>query len=203
MNSVQTNMDALKPTFPESSNSMFSNTNNNIIIIILVVLLIFSFLGINILVILGNIFQTFVQIFGPMVSQILSIFGYTTGTVLNKTADVVSDTAKAGIDIAEGSVQSVGHILRDASTPNVNDNTKYSLDNALNNSQILSGEPSADTSENPIQKPITSGKQSWCLVGEYQGKRGCIEVNQQDRCLSGQVFPSQKMCLNPTLTQNK
>ena len=203
MNSVQTNMDALKPTFPESSNSMFSNTNNNIIIIILVVLLIFSFLGINILVIVGNIFQTFVQIFGPMVSQILSIFGYTTGTVLNKTADVVSDTAKAGIDIAEGSVQSVGNILRDASNPNVNDNTKYSLDNALNNSQILSGEPSADTSENPIQKPITSGKQSWCLVGEYQGKRGCIEVNQQDRCLSGQVFPSQKMCLNPTLTQNK
>jgi hypothetical protein len=202
MNSVQTNIDALKPTFSESSSStMFSN--NNIIIIILVVLLIFSFLGINILAILGNIFQNFVQIFGPMVSQILSIFGYTTGTVLNKTADVVSDTAKAGIDIAEGSIQSVGNILRDASNPNVNENTKYSLDNALNNSNVSSGEPNADSSENPIQKPISSGKQSWCLVGEYQGKRGCIEVNEHDRCLSGQVFPSQKMCLNPNLTQNK
>ena len=203
MNSVQTNMDALKPTFPESSNSMFSNNNNNIIIIILVVLLIFSFLGINILTILGNIIQTFIQIFGPLVSQILSIFGYTTGTVLNKTADVVSDTAKAGIDIAEGSIQSVGNILRDASNPNVNDNTKHSLDNALNTGKISSGEPTPDTSENPIQRPITSGKQTWCLVGEYQGKRGCIEVNEHDRCLSGQVFPSQKMCLNPTLSQNK
>jgi hypothetical protein len=201
MNSVQTNMEALKPTFPESSSSMFSN--NNIIIIILVVLLIFSFLGINILTILGNIFQAFVQIFGPMVSQILSIFGYTTGTVLNKTADVVSDTAKAGIDIAEGSIQSVGNILRDASNPNVNSKTKTSLDNALNDGRILSGEPRADSSENPIQRPITSGKQTWCLVGEYQGKRGCIEVNEHDRCLSGQVFPSQKMCLNPTLSQNK
>lgn len=201
MNSVQTNMEALKPTFPESSSSMFSN--NNIIIIILVVLLIFSFLGINILTILGNIFQAFVQIFGPMVSQILSIFGYTTGTVLNKTADVVSDTAKAGIDIAEGSIQSVGNILRDASNPNVNSKTKTSLDTALNDGRILSGEPRADSSENPIQKPITSGKQTWCLVGEYQGKRGCIEVNEHDRCLSGQVFPSQKMCLNPTLSQNK
>uniref|UniRef100_A0A6C0EX76 Uncharacterized protein n=1 Tax=viral metagenome TaxID=1070528 RepID=A0A6C0EX76_9ZZZZ len=202
MNSVQTNMDALKPTFSESSSStMFSN--NNIIIILLVVLLIFSFLGINILTILGNIFQNFVQIFGPMVSQILSIFGYTTGTVLNKTADVVSDTAKAGIDIAEGSIQSVGNILRDASNPNVNDKTKYSLDNALNTGKVSSGEPNADSSENPIQRPISSGKQTWCLVGEYQGKRGCIEVNEHDRCLSGQVFPSQKMCLNPTLTQNK
>jgi len=202
MNSVQTNMDALKPTFPESSSStIFSN--NNIIIIVLVVLLIFSFLGINILTLLGNIFQSFVQIFGPMVSQILSIFGYTTGTVLNKTADVVSDTAKAGIDIAEGSIQSVGNILRDASNPNVNDKTKYSLDNALNQGKVSLGEPAADTSENPIQKPITAGKQTWCLVGEYQGKRGCIEVNEHDRCLSGQVFPSQKMCLNPTLSQNK
>jgi hypothetical protein len=202
MNSVQTNMDALKPTFPESSSTtIFSN--NNIIIIVLVVLLIFSFLGINILTLLGNIFQSFVQIFGPMVSQILSIFGYTTGTVLNKTADVVSDTAKAGIDIAEGSIQSVGNILRDASNPNVNDKTKYSLDNALNQGKVSLGEPAADTSENPIQKPITAGKQTWCLVGEYQGKRGCIEVNEHDRCLSGQVFPSQKMCLNPTLSQNK
>jgi hypothetical protein len=202
MNSVQTNMDVLKPTFPESSSStIFSN--NNIIIIVLVVLLIFSFLGINILTLLGNIFQNFVQIFGPMVSQILSIFGYTTGTVLNKTADVVSDTAKAGIDIAEGSIQSVGNILRDASNPNVNDKTKYSLDNALNQGKVSLGEPAADTSENPIQKPITAGKQTWCLVGEYQGKRGCIEVNEHDRCLSGQVFPSQKMCLNPTLSQNK
>jgi len=122
---------------------------------------------------------------------------------LNKTADVVSDTAKAGIDIAEGSIQSVGNILRDASNPNVNDKTKYSLDNALNQGKVSLGEPAADTSENPIQKPITAGKQTWCLVGEYQGKRGCIEVNEHDRCLSGQVFPSQKMCLNPTLSQNK
>jgi hypothetical protein len=176
---------------------------NHIIIIVLVVLLIFSFLGINILTILGNIIQTIIQIIGPLISQILSIFGYTTGTVLNKTVDVVSDTAKAGIDIAEGSIQSVGNILRDASNPNVNDKTKYSLDNALNSGKILSSDPKADTSENPIQKPITAGKQTWCLVGEYQGKRGCIEVNEHDRCLSGQVFPSQKMCLNPTLSQNK
>lgn len=203
MNSVQaTNMEALKPRFIESSSeNWFSNKNT--LIIILVVLLIFSFLGINILVILGNIVQTFMQILGPMVSQILSIFGYTTGTVLNKTADVVADTAKAGIDIAEGSVQSVGNILRNASNPLVNEQTKTNLDTALNSGRNLLNEPSADSSENPIQKPITSGKQGWCLVGEYKGKRGCIDVSEEDKCLSGQVFPTQKMCLNPTLSQNK
>jgi hypothetical protein len=194
-------MESLRPTFVESSESMFSN--KNFIIILLVILLVFSFLGINILTILGNVVQTFIQILGPLVSQILSIFGYTTGTVLNKTADVVADTAKTGIDIAEGSIQSVGNILRNASNPHVDENAKINLDMALNDGRVLSGEPQADSSENPIQRPITSGKQGWCLVGEYQGKRGCIEVGQHDRCLSGQVFPSQKMCLNPNFSQNK
>ena len=201
MNSPQeSNIGAITQNITQSSeNGFFSN--KNFIIILLIILLVFSFLGINILTISGNIMQTFIQIFGPLVSQILSIFGYTTGTVINKTADVVADTAKTGIDIAEGSIQSVGNILRDASQSNVDVRSKQSLDTALNQGILKGNEPRADSTENPIQKPITSGKQNWCLVGEYQGKRGCIEVGEHDKCLSGQVFPNQKMCLNPTLTQ--
>jgi hypothetical protein len=201
MNSPQeSNIGAFTQDFTQSSeNGFFSN--KNFIIILLIILLVFSFLGVNILTISGNIMQTFIQILGPLVSQILSIFGYTTGTVINKTADVVADTAKTGIDIAEGSIQSVGNILRDASQSNVNVKSKQSLDTALNQGMLKGNEPRADSTENPIQKPISSGKQNWCLVGEYQGKRGCIEVGEHDKCLSGQVFPNQKMCLNPTLTQ--
>jgi hypothetical protein len=200
MNSFQeSNITPIQPNFTQDGNfSLFSNKNT--IIILLVILLIFSFLGVNILVILGNLLQSIIQIFGPLITQILSIFGYVTGTVINKTADVVADTAKTGIDIAEGSVQSVGNILRDASQSNVNVNSKQSLDNVLNQ-RIINNDPKSDTTENPIQKPISSNKQNWCLVGEYQGKRGCIEINEHDKCLSGQVFPNQKMCLNPTLTQ--
>lgn len=201
MNSPQeSNIGAITQNITQSSeNGFFSN--KNFIIILLIILLVFSFLGINILTISGNIMQTFIQIFGPLVSQILSIFGYTTGTVINKTADVVADTAKTGIDIAEGSIQSVGNILRDASQSNVDVRSKQSLDTALNQGILKGNEPRADSTENPIQKPISSGKQNWCLVGEYQGKRGCIEISEHDKCLSGQVFPNQKMCLNPTLTQ--
>lgn len=201
MNSPQeSNVGIISPNFTQTGDYSFFS-NKNAIIILLIILLVFSFLGINILNILGNLMQSFIQIFGPLVSQILSIFGYTTGTVLNKTVDVVADTAKTGIDIAEGSIQSVGNILRDASKPNVDVKSKQSLDNALNTKIFNVNEPQPDSTTNPIQNPITSGKQGWCLVGEYQGKRGCIEVGEHDRCLSGQVFPNQKMCLNPTLTQ--
>ena len=158
--------------------------NNKTIIIVLLVLLSLSFLGINILTILGDIVKSIAELFGPLITQILSIFGYASGSIITKSADVVGDVAKTGIDIAEGSVKSVGTILKDASRPNVDTN---SLD------KVVAPTPS----ENPIQKPITAGKTSWCLVGEYEGKRGCISVNDYDKCLSGQVFASQDQCLLP------
>lgn len=183
-----------------SSESMFSN--KNLLITVLVFLLVLSFLGINLLSILGNFMQTIIQIFGPLVTQILSIFGYTAGTVINKTADVVTATTKTGVDIAGGTVQSIGNLLKDASKHNVDPNAKNQLDQSLNLSKLKVNEPAPDNTNNPIQKSITSGKSSWCLVGEYQGRRGCIEINEHDKCLSGQVFPEQKMCLNPTLSNN-
>ena len=200
MESVNPTIESLRPV--ESYSDLFSTKNG--IIILLCILLLLSFLGINLLNISGNIVQTFANIFGPLVTQILSIFGYTTGTLLNIGADVAGDTAKTGIDIAEGSLHSIGNILRDASQGHVNEQSKLGLDNALNKvSETKPAEqPKPDSTENPIQNPITTNKSGWCLVGEYKGRRGCIEVAEQDKCLSGQVYPSQKMCLNPVLTPN-
>ncbi len=187
---------------PIQANSFFSSNqtggiDNKTIIIVLLVLLSLSFLGINLLTIFGDLIKTILDIFGPLVSQIISIFGYTTGSIITKTADVVGDVAKTGVDIAEGSVQSVGTILRDVSRPHVDSRATSSLDNALNvkSMDIDVAQPSPTPSENPIQKPITSGKTGWCLVGEYEGKRGCISVNDYDKCLSGQVYASKDQCL--------
>jgi hypothetical protein len=189
------------PQQPSSISSIFSN--KNYIIIFLLILLTLTFLGINILTIIGDFLQTLVNIFGPLVTQILSVFGYTAGTIIDKSADIVTDTAKTGIDIAGGTVSSIGDILKDASRPNVDEKAKQQLDQSINISNPPKKEPTPDSSTNPIQNPITSGKAGWCLVGEYEGRRGCIEVSQSDKCLSGQVFPEQAMCLNPTLTQNR
>lgn len=188
------------PTDPNT----FLGMNNQVVIIGLIILLILSFLGINIFIIVGNLIESFLKIVGPLMTQLLSIFGYTAGTVLNKSADVTGDVARTGVDLAEGSLQSIGNVLRDASRKNVNPDAVSGLDSTLNagtNVNSVSNvykEPAPSTTENPIQKPITSGKTGWCLVGEYEGKRGCVAVGQQDRCLSGQVFPSQVNCMNPT-----
>ena len=189
-----------------NENNQSQLISNNKIIIILSVLLILSFLGINILDVVSNIIKAIIAVLGPPVGQLLAVFGYTSGTLINKGADVVSDTAKLGIDIAEGTVQDIGNILISASSGSVPTNLTQinPLDIKLNQDKQISKpkQPSEDTTENPIQKPISASKSGWCLIGEYENRRGCIEVGEQDKCLSGQIFPNQKMCLNPTMTAN-
>jgi hypothetical protein len=76
---------------------------------------------------------------------------------------------------------------------------RQDLDDVINKVNRISsggdgGELKNDTTENPIQKPIGAGKAGWCLVGEFQGKRGCALVDDRDRCTSGQIFATQQLC---------
>jgi len=37
------------------------------------------------------------------------------------------------------------------------------------------------------------------VIGEDQGYRSCIQVGDNDTCMSGDIFPSQEICVNPKL----
>ena len=144
----ETNVTSEEPTTSSTVVSLFSN--KNFWIAMLVVLLVLSFLGVNFVMLLGQIFQPIVNVFWILISQILSLFGYTTGTVLNKTVDVVSETAKAGIEIAEGTVQSVGNLLIKGSSSDVPSSTQAQI-----TSNILGASPAPV--QGPVQGPAVQG----------------------------------------------
>lgn len=212
--------------------------SKNTLIVIILVILLFSFLGINLLNKTGNFLESVKNLFSPIISQIVSIFAYTFGSLIDTTADAVAVTSKTGIDITHDTIQDVGELMKKAGSKNVNPNVKKQLDNidllgiqtkqnnkkkkkkdltnenfenqeftlvnpqqsldiSINQSKLQNTIPSADNSFSTIQNPITSNKSSWALVGEYQNRHGCIDVHQQNHCLSGQIFPDQKSCINP------
>lgn len=219
-----------------------SNTNtsffgNNTVVIVLIILLIFPAIGLIILSVLGNTYKEITESSQPIISNFLKLFGYSTGTIINTSADVAGDAAKVGIDILEGSVHNVGNLVQGKTGDYPTDNTTNLFSNSgsldstiqkkvdeaiskkIGNTTVSSGstgtgtgsgntrgtyrnpaDVSPDNSDNKIQNPISSGKAGWCLTGEYQNKRGCVSVSESDQCLSGQIFPSKEMCLNPTLT---
>jgi hypothetical protein len=158
----------------------------SILILILLVLVIFSYYGINLLSLLGDALQTWVSKISPIFTSFFDLLGDSTGSAINKTAELTSDAAKVGIDIAEGSIQNIGNLMIG--------------EEAIGKSHSKKQDPEPDAAENSIQKSLSSAKTKWCLVGEYQNKRGCIDISESDKCLSGEVFPNERMCLNPTMT---
>jgi hypothetical protein len=193
-------MEAINTTAPKL-NLLDGRYNNHVLSIVLMVLIIFSLLGVNILNIFGDLLQTIVDLFGPFIKQIISLIAYTAGSILNQISNLFTVTGTAGVEIAGGTIDTVGDLLKDASAGNLPD--RINLGETINQSSAQMQDPSTDNTTNPIQNAITSRKAQWCLVGEFEGKRGCVQVGEQDKCLSNQLYPSFQTCLNPTMTQNK
>jgi len=167
-------MDTGTSSSPLKSIELDESKSKSVIIVVLVlVILLFTSLG------------TFASEFA---SEVL----YSTGWFIGKTSDVVANTGETTLDIANDAIHHGSDLMIKASHKEGSDKP----------ASVKKDEPKPDTTTNPIQKPIASGKSNWCLVGEYQGRRGCIEVGENDKCMSGQVFPSQYTCLNPNFSQN-
>jgi hypothetical protein len=174
------------------------------IIFFLLAFLVLTFLGINLFTILGNSIQELSNVFGPFFINFTKSLGYSTGTLINTSADTVSDAAQTTIEIAEDSVQNIGNLMITAAgdqAPESEAEAEPELETSVQtNTTPPVNNPQPDDSTNSIQNPISADKRNWCLVGEYQSKRGCVAIGDSDKCLSGQIFPNQAMCLNPTLT---
>lgn len=71
------------------------------------------------------------------------------------------------------------------------------LQRALNDASASVGA----TGETPQPVEGTNSTGGWCFVGEMypSGVRTCAKVGVNDTCMSGQVFPTQDICVNPAL----
>ena len=83
------------------------------------------------------------------------------------------------------------------------------LNNALNSAQQQQQQQQntgssyqADDSYSRIQSSNSSGKAGWCYIGEERGVRSCSQVGANDTCMSGDIFPSNEVCMNPNMAQN-
>jgi hypothetical protein len=80
-------------------------------------------------------------------------------------------------------------------------NEDDTLDKVLNNATQSMIGPSADDSYSSIQSSKSISKSGWCFIGEDRGYRSCVEVGENDRCMSGDIFPTKDICINPTLRE--
>jgi len=106
-----------------------------------------------------------------------------TGTSGNPTAQKASSSQKNSMPVQQ-QIQEAGSVY---------EWNQGSLDSALNDASKQS-EPMPSESTN-----YTTGKAGWCFIGEDRGIRSCSQVGVNDMCMSGDIFPTQDVCMNPNL----
>jgi hypothetical protein len=229
----------------------YQSNTKDFIIFVLIIALILSILGINIFIYLGGGIEIIAKFFRSFFASL----GYVTGTTINTTTDLATDTAKFGVDVAGGTIHDIGNLILAASDKKAipdfkQQYNKYTASLLGGVSKAMTANPanidfsktpmmapspapihtvpvpvpvpitvpspamsmektintpppkymkevSADNSGSNIQNAPVSRKSNWCLIGEYKDRRGCVEIDDADRCISGQIFPSQQMCLTP------
>jgi hypothetical protein len=68
---------------------------------------------------------------------------------------------------------------------------KDTLQKALNDASQSGGEVVPDGAE--------SGKAGWCFIGADNLSRTCAEIGVNDMCMSGEIYPTKDVCINPRL----
>ena len=56
--------------------------------------------------------------------------------------------------------------------------------------------------ELPIHAKNTTsekGHPGYCFIGDTDGTRHCVELEPDDKCVSGQIYSSKEVCVNPEL----
>jgi len=61
--------------------------------------------------------------------------------------------------------------------------------------------PQSDNSASRVQAARPTSKSGHCYIGEDRGFRSCIEVGEGDICMSGDIFPTREICVNPNLRE--
>jgi outer membrane protein W len=171
------------------------------------------------------IINTITSIFGGVTGQVVSVSAEGSKALVSTAAQGTQSAVGATADVVNAGLTGVQQVAQpgqaqgqpsqqtQSSLKNQPVNSQQvdimqanTLNRALNTStsqkQQVNGEDyQADDSTSSIQMSSTTGKAGWCYIGEERGFRTCAEVGVNDTCMSGNIFPSQQICVNPNLRQ--
>lgn len=138
---------------------------------------------------------------------ILSYFGYTAAEVTKKTVNLSAEGSKAIVDATANTINSGVNILENGLKMDYK-TYRNNIDNMCKTSLIKQEEAQVmDLLQNyknhiaaPNEfEPHEASGMGYCYVGEDLGFRSCIKVGKADRCMSGDIFPTKDICINPSL----
>ena len=177
----------------------------NYFIRFILVIALLAFAGFNIFTQFGIITEDAMNFIEPVIHPIMKALGMaasqgvkTTSDATKASIDIVSGATKSGVNVVED--QLIGSGIRSSGGGDAKQERARA--NALTMKtgvDAIIPQPEADEAGSVTQKGKISGKAGYCLVGEDRGIRSCVKVGEGDTCMSGNIFPSKDVCINPSL----
>ena len=200
------------PSESETSNSpsegMFKTSGKNNYTKIGLAVVILLFLGVNIFSYLGVFFENLKQTSSPLIRGILESLGLITKDITSTAAE----GAKLGVDVAAGTIESgidvvQGQLDLEQSTPSQQSQQQQSQQSSIIPASLSSALADAEENTEPLPDDAmsstqrNSSKSGYCYIGEDRGFRSCIKVDDPNKCMSGEIFPTRDICVNPSLRE--
>lgn len=211
---ISENFASVKNSANSSTPTVSSGNPNYILYAIIVILL--AILGLNVFAYLGMLSDSFIGFFRPILAEVAYLGSETAKNTINTSAE----GSKLGIDVAAGTLTSAIDLGQKAAAMSEDDVEESVIDDhklkqAINDSKIKKNQQqnqhnSQQKSIEPVipdnvdsltQQSKPAKKAGFCYIGEDRGFRSCIKVSEQDTCMSGNIFPSQDICINPNLRE--
>jgi hypothetical protein len=181
------------------------------------IILLLAYLGFNIFNYLAKGAQTTNDVLSPFWAYIMSFFNY--GPSITPPDDNEyqdeneNDSGAVGDDVdnqdggskaisaenAKPNTASVSKMNPESTAPNAPDNAQNTALNRALNISKQQELPKQDYVANDSYDSTQQGKAGWCYIGSEQGYRSCSKVGEADTCMSGNIFPTQDVCVNPSL----
>jgi len=177
------------------------------------VILVLALLGFNIFAYLGAITEWFSRTFGPL-------FRGTIGTAVQAAAETTKQTISTSAEgtqaavgaIAQGATSGISEVqsVLDGQAQTISSSGASRVRNNIDNrgidsifskaeSQFVIDQDDEDMNTTYVGQKTKGHHSGYCYIGEDRGNRTCIEVGKGERCMSGDIYPTMDVCINPSL----
>ena len=180
-----------------------STSTTSFLLRALLVVLLLGLIGFNVFSYFDEIIAWLSETFGAPFRAVARFLGYAAADTAKTTVDVTAQGTKSAVDIAAGAATSGINVLQQTiesqgspGSPGSPGSQDDSLERALSHAKKQPPQPDDATSRTQRTR-----KAGYCYIGEDRGFRSCIRVGEQDTCMSGDIFPTQAVCINPRLRQ--
>jgi hypothetical protein len=210
-------MDVGEPFSSGSSGPSSTTTTTALVVRGALIVLLLALIGFNVFTYLDDITAWLSETFGAPFRSVARFLGYAAADTAHTTVDVTAQGTKSAVDIAAGAAtsgidvlqqtinkrgpdqdQDQGQTQNQDQTQNQNQDPDMSsnagLQRALSHAKKQPPQPDDATS-----RTQRTGKSGYCYIGEDRGFRSCIKVGEEDTCMSGDIFPTHAICINPRL----